>query len=386
MKIREVADNKNWRRFHRVLRTVYKNNPHYIYPLEKEIESIFDPEKNQAFADGEAKCWVLMSGRKPVGRIAAFVDHKRNEGQTHRAGGIGFFECIEREECADKLFEVAEQYLKVKGVEMIDAPINFGERDRFWGLLVKGYNLPPLYQENYHPPYYETFFLERGYHPFEQILTYEGDSKDIPFERMKNLAERIRARNNVRIEPLNYNKLEPFARDFCTVYNAAFRKFSHFKPLTSARVQKMMLDAKPIADPNIACIAYFDEQPAGFIALYPDVNPFLTHAKGRLTPWNILIFYLKKTFTRTRNAKGMGFGIHPDYQSKGVFALLLDYLCSPRNVHLYPRMYLATIRAHNHEIRSIYAKMNVEVERVHIAYRKYLNPNIPYEPFEFIKV
>ncbi len=387
MEILEVLDRKGWRLFHRVLKTVYKDTPHYIFPLEKEVEAIFDPTFNKAFAHGAATCFVLLDERRrPLGRIAAFIDHERNEGQMYKTGGIGFFECVHREDCADALFAAAETWLVAQGVAIIDGPVNFGERDKFWGLLVKGQQYPPLYQENYHPHYYEKFFLERAWRPFEQILTYKGASAKIPFERMKSVAQRILQRQNAVVKPLNFAQLDIFARDFSIVYNAAFQAFAHFKPIQPGQVQKMMEQAKPIADPNIACIAYFDEQPAGFIALYPDVNPFLKHARGKLNAWNILLFLLKSRLAKTKTAKGMGFGIHPDYQSKGVFALLLDYLCSERNLRTYPYMCLAGIRTHNHEIRSIYAKMNVDIDRVHVAYRKFLNPGIPYQPFEFIKI
>ena len=81
----------------------------------------------------------------------------------------------------------------------------------------------------------------------------------------------------------------------------------------------------------------------------------------------------------------MGFGIHPDYQSKGIFAFLVDYLCSPRNLDKYPEMYLAQIRTHNHNIRSMYAKLGVQVDRIHVTYRKALEPSIAITPFEFIE-
>ncbi|MBK7873896.1 MAG: hypothetical protein IPJ74_26200 [Saprospiraceae bacterium] len=387
MKLLEVNNRRTWRLFHQVLKTVYRHMPQYIFPLEKEIENVFDPKSNKAFEKGEAKCFVLLNDRsKPVGRIAAFIDHARNEGQLHKAGGIGYFECINDEDCADALFKASEDYLKSKGVEIIDGPINFGERDKFWGLLVKGQEFPPLYQENYHPHYYEKFFLEHNYKPFEQILTYKGATKEIPFERLAGVAKRLKERQPVDVKPLDFGNLEPFAHDFSEVYNASFRAFAHFKPISPAQVMKMMEQAKPIADPKIACIAYFEGHPAGFMALYPDVNPYLKHAKGKLNLWTIPIFLWKKNRAKTRIAKGMGFGIHPDYQSKGIFALLMDYLSTERNVHVYPYMCLAGIRTHNHEIRSLYAKLNVEIDRVHVAYRKYLNPAIPYEPFEFIKV
>lgn len=387
MKIVEVNNRGTWKQFHQVLKTVYRNSAQYIFPLEKEVESIFNPAENKAFEEGEAKVWVLLNERRQaVGRIAAFIDRRDHVAQAHVLGGIGFFECVQNEDFADALFKAAEDYLKEKKVEVIEGPINFGERDKFWGLLVKGREHPPLYQENYQPPYYENFFLNRNYRPFEQILTYKGASAAIPFQRLTSIATRLKERQPVEVKPLDFGNLEPFAKDFSEVYNASFRAFPHFKPLTPERVIQIMKQAKPIADPQIACIAYFDQHPAGFMALYPDVNPYLKHAKGKLNLWTIPIFLWKKNRAKTRIAKGMGFGIHPDFQSKGIFALLLDYLSTDRNVQLYPYMCLAGIRTHNHEIRSLYAKLNVEIDRVHVMYRKYLNPNIPYEPFEFIKV
>lgn len=387
MKIVEVNNRRTWKQFHRVLKTVYRNNPHYIFPLEKEIEDVFNPNANKAFENGEAKVWVLLDDRRQsVGRIAAFLDRRGAHEGTPVLGGIGYFECVQNEDFTDALFKVAEDYLKEKKVGIIEGPINFGERDKFWGLLVKGQELEPLYQENYQPHYYENYFLERGYRPYEQILTYKGATAAIPFERLAGVAKRLKERQPVDVKPLDFADLEPFAHDFSEVYNASFRAFPHFKPISPAQVMKMMEQAKPIADPQIACIAYFDGHPAGFMALYPDVNPYLKHAKGKLNLWTIPIFLWKKNRAKTRIAKGMGFGIHPEYQSKGIFALLMDYLSTERNVRVYPYMCLAGIRTHNHEIRSLYAKLNVAVDRVHVMYRKYLNPNISYEPFEFIKV
>lgn len=384
MKILEVKNRQGWRLFHRVLHRIYKHDRNYIYPLEKEIENVFNANNNKIFDSGEAKCFVLLDDQNlPVGRIAAFID-RRNRQEQYLIGGIGFFECTQNDAYADALFQAAESYLKALGVQIIEGPINFGERDRFWGLLVKGFH-PPLYQENYNPPYYENFFLMNGYRPYEQILTFKGASKDIPFERMRAVAQRLKERQPVAVKPVDLNNVEPFAKDFAAVYNASFRDFAHFKPVSPAQVERMMEQARVIADPNIACLAYFEGQPAGFMVLYPDVNPFLKHAKGKLNLWNVLIFLYKNRFAKTKNAKGMGFGIHPDYQSKGIFAFLIDYLSNERNLKMYPYMYLAGIRTHNHEIRSLYEKLNVSIDRVHVTYRKLLDATIPFEPFEFIK-
>lgn len=372
----QVNDKASWNLFHQVQDTIYKNDPFFIFPIKKEIESILN-HKNVV-------CYVyLEKNGHPVGRIASFFDEEKNKNLAHPLGGIGFFESIDDEKIAAELFKTAENYLQKNGIHIIEGPVNFGERDRFWGLLTEGF-YPPLYQENYQPPYYRNFFDRHGYLPFEQIITFKGISAAIPFDRMKAVAQRIRERYPVEIKRLDYNNLDHFAADFAEVYNASFSKFAHFKPLVPSKVAEFMKQAKPIVDAELACIAYFENKPAGFIALYPDINPFLKGLKGELSGWKVIQFLIRKNLARTFNAKGMGFGIHPEYQSKGIFALLLDHLSTPRNVKKYPQMFLAGIRAHNKEIISMYSKMEVEKNRIHHTYRKHLVPGIPFEPFEFL--
>ena len=372
----QVHDKASWNLFHQVQNQVYKNDSKFIFPIKKEIETILSQENAQCFV-------YLNSDGTPVGRIAAFFDKEKNKSLIHPLGGIGFFECVHDEKIAGELFKTAENYLSEKGIQVIEGPVNFGERDRYWGLLTDGF-FPPLYQENYHPEYYRKFFDHHGYKPFEQIITFKGISSAIPFDRMKAVAQRIRERYPVEIKKLDYTHLDQFASDFAEVYNASFSKFAHFKPLVAEKVAEFMKQAKPIVDTELACIAYFENKPAGFIALYPDINPFLKGLKGDLSGWNVIQFLLRKNLARTFNAKGMGFGIHPEYQSKGIFALLLDHLSTPRNVKKYPQMFLAGIRAHNKEIISMYSKMEVEKNRIHHTYRKHLVSGIPFEPFEFM--
>ena len=380
----EVSNRDSKHLFHQLPFDLYAKDNNYIAPLHHEVEGVFDVAVNKVLLEGSAKRFVLLNDRGlPIGRIAAFVDHKRNKALNYHLGGIGFFECIDDSQAATSLFESAFNYLKEFDVDVVEGPVNFGERDRFWGLLVDGF-YPPLYQENYNPIYYQRLFEENGFLPFEQIITFKGISNKIPFDRMKAIAQRIRERYPITIKTLNYQQLDQFAEDFVTVYNASFSKFDHFKPLLTHQIKAFLEQAKPVIDKELACIVYFEEQPAGFIALYPDINPFLKFTKGKLNFWTAPLFILKKKMASKFAAKGMGFGIHPTYQSKGIFALLLDHLSTPRNIQLYPEMYLAGIRAHNKEIISMYSKMEVEKNRIHLTYRKHLNTAIPFEPFEFI--
>ena len=142
-------DNSTAREFLEVAVIIYKNDPNFIRPLDKDVNDVFDRKKNKAFRVGECVRWLLKDDDILIGRIAAFVNKKyKNKGDDQPTGGIGFFECINNQEAADMLFDVAKSWLMQRGMEAMDGPINFGERDRWWGLVTEGFK-PPIYLMNY---------------------------------------------------------------------------------------------------------------------------------------------------------------------------------------------------------------------------------------------
>lgn len=384
MQIITIQSKKDWKLFHRVPHRIYAGDPNWICPLEDDVQSVFDPAKNKVFEHGEARVFVLLDDKgEPAGRVAAFIDHERNTAQPHPVGGMGFFECIDHDGFSRALFDTAEGWLASKGIALVDGPVNFGERDKYWGLLDKGFD-PPLFQENYQPRYYKKFFEANGYVPFEQVLTLKGPSAAVPVERLKVVAERIRRSNNVHLEKYHPGHLDRYAEDFCEVYNAGFRHFQHFKPVVPEQVKRVMKQAQPILDPELLCVAYFEGKPAGFCALFPDINPLLKPLKGKMAGINILRFLWNKYRHKPHQIKGIGFGIHPDYKTKGIFAFIVEFMATPHNLATYTDLFLTTVRAHNKEAVSIYSKLAVQIDRVHIAYRKALQPGITIEPHEFL--
>ena len=139
---------------------IYKNDPNYIRPLDNDIKEVFDTEKNKYYRTGECERWLLKKDHEYIGRMAVFTSKKwKNEQPT---GGIGFFECINSQEAANFLFDQAKIWLAARGMEAMDGNINFGERDKWWGLLVNGFE-EPLYNMNYNPPYYVQLFENYGF-------------------------------------------------------------------------------------------------------------------------------------------------------------------------------------------------------------------------------
>src|SRR5947209_16020836 len=156
MQLLQVTNKQTAKDFILVNVVVNKNNPNYIRPLDHEINEIFNPKKNKTFRFGNTMRWILKNDNgELIGRIAAFTNKKyKNKGDDVKVGGIGFFDCINDQKAADMLFNVGKHWLLQQGMEAMDGPINFGERDKWWGLVVEGFH-EPLYGMNYNQPYYQ---------------------------------------------------------------------------------------------------------------------------------------------------------------------------------------------------------------------------------------
>ncbi|MCB0856448.1 MAG: GNAT family N-acetyltransferase, partial [Bacteroidetes bacterium] len=138
--IKEVIDSQSRKAFLDFPRQLYANTPEWVCPPDLEIEQIFNPKKNVFFQHGKATRWILKGKENQIlGRIAAFINEKKAFQGPIKTGGIGFFECVDNQDAADQLFDTAKTWLEKHGMEAMDGPVNFGENDRYWGLMVEGF-------------------------------------------------------------------------------------------------------------------------------------------------------------------------------------------------------------------------------------------------------
>ena len=166
----EVADKHVIQQFLELPFSIYRNNAQWVCPLLNDIESVFDPKKNNFFSFGKCNRWILVDeNNHTIGRIAAFVNEKKAYKEEQPTGGCGFFECIDDQGAANMLFGQARTWLESHGMKAMNGPINFGENDMWWGLLVDGFT-SPFYGMNYNPPYYKALFESFGFTvKYEQI-------------------------------------------------------------------------------------------------------------------------------------------------------------------------------------------------------------------------
>jgi hypothetical protein len=324
MQLTEVKDKNSAEAFIRVNVLLNQGNSNYIRPLDKDVYEVFDEKKNKTFRFGSATRWILHNDKgELIGRIAAFTNKKyRNKGDEVPVGGIGFFDCIHNQQAADMLFDVARHWLMQKGMEAMDGPINFGERDRWWGLVIEGFQ-EPLYCMNYNPPYYQELFEQYGFQPF----FYQHC---LGLDPQKKLTDKILERHAaIAADPLfssqhiRKNELKKFAIDFATVYNAAWAGHGGLKELKKEQVLLMFRKMKPVMDEKIVWFAYHNNEPIAIFINLPDLNQWFKYLNGQFGLLDKLKFLWIKKTKPCKKFTGLVFGIVPEFQGKGVDAFII---------------------------------------------------------------
>ncbi|MBN2763557.1 MAG: hypothetical protein JXR41_10735, partial [Bacteroidales bacterium] len=243
----EVKDKKSRNEFHQVPKILYKDDENWTCPLDIEIESIFNPAKNNCFSHGDAIRWILKDDMgKLIGRIAAFYDKNKAFSNPQPAGGIGFFECIDDQQAANLLFQTAREWLEANGMKAMDGPINFGENFVYWGLLVEGFTRQG-YGMPYNFPYYKELFEGYGFRNyFEQYSFHDVFSNPYP-ERMKKFAEHFFEKPEYSFRHLEMDKAEVFLKQLVEMYNKVWADFlENYTPLKYEDFYGIFTDAKAL--------------------------------------------------------------------------------------------------------------------------------------------
>jgi len=319
MQITRVSDRKTRKKFLDTAREIYKDDKVWVCPLDKEIEAVFTPGKNPYFKHGEAERWILEDDQgKLTGRVAAFIDRKLSHTYEQPTGGMGFFECINDKPSAYLLFDTARNWLKERGMEAMDGPINFGESDKYWGLLVEGFT-HPSFEIAYNHPYYRELFESYGFQTYYNMEGFHYDVKKPLSDRFLKIAEWVANKPGYTFEHFSWKEVEKHSRDFAEVFNEAWASFKiNFEPLETEYIMSTLRKAKPIVEEGFIWLAYFEGKPIGIYLMFPDMNQILKHLNGKLNLISMIKFlWLKKRNTMTR-ARGMLMGVIPKYQGMGI--------------------------------------------------------------------
>jgi hypothetical protein len=264
--IREVRSKDDIRSFLELPVRLYKGQTHWIRPLDQDVEAVFDPKKNKTFRHGECIRWLLLDDSGTVtGRVAAFVNNKTTrKGNEQPTGGIGFFECVNDQASASALFDRCKEWLRQKGMEAMDGPINFGDRDRWWGLLIDGFDRDPNYQTNYNLPYYKDLFEAYGFRVYFYQYTFGRSTVGPLSERLWEKAKLVENDPDYTFRHLQRSEIDKLPGMIRHVYNQAWAKRGEIPELTEAQAKHIVDQMKPVIDEKLLWFGFYKDEPVIF--------------------------------------------------------------------------------------------------------------------------
>lgn len=387
MQIIEVKDKKTAKEFLLFPVALYKNIQVWIRPLDKDIEAVFDDDKNKAFRHGKCIRWIIRDDSgKTIGRVAAFVNNKIvNKGNEQPTGGMGFFECIKNREVAFDLFNTCKAWLQQQGMEAMDGPVNFGERDIWWGLLIDGYDREPNYRCNYQLPYYKEFFDAYGFQVYFKQLTFGLNVFDRFSDKIYEKARNILADPNYHFDHLKKKNIEKYIEDFRTIYNKAWAR--HGVPqISSLQAKAQMQQILPFLDEKIIWYGYYKDEPIAIYMNIPEINQIFKYVNGKLDLIGKIKFLYHKWRKSCKKMLGLVYGIVPEFQGKGVDGALIVATGKmvQEEYRRYPVLEMNWIGDFNPKMIRVVEQLESKVVKTHVTYRKLFDETKPFKRMKIL--
>ncbi|HEX7853193.1 MAG TPA: N-acetyltransferase [Sphingobium sp.] len=290
---------------------VYKNDPHWVPPLQMDMKELVTPGKNPFFEHAEAQYFLARKGGKITGRISAHIDRlaqgmPAEQGFGPGTGNWGLFEATDPVSGA-ALIAAAEGWLKNKGVTRAIGPISLS----IWeepGLLVKGFDHAPTVMMGHHRPEYQGWIEAAGYKPVKQLDTYDLDiTKKFP-PLIQRIVDSGNKNPRIRIRGVDKSKFDRDAAIILGILNDAWGRNWGYVEVTDTEVAHFGKKLKPIVFEDLIRIAELDGEPVAFMMTLPDLNEATRPFNGKLFPFNILklLWWLRKPKVKTMRVPLMG--------------------------------------------------------------------------------
>jgi len=380
--VRPVASKRDLTTFIKLPWQLYRNEPNWVPPLVSERRQFLDRAKNPWFEHGEAEYFLAWRDGRAVGRITAQVDRIFNEFQDNTWGLFGFFECEQDPEAAAALQAAAEQWLRARGRDRMVGPMDFTMNDEC-GVLVEGFERPPIILTNWTPRYYPALIEGAGMVKAMDTLMWELhiQGRERVHPAIWRMAEQVESKYGITVRPMRKKDINAEIDRFLEVYNAAWERNWGFSPLTEREVRHYAKTLKPLLDEHWAFIAEKDGATVGAALTLPDYNQVLRRMNGRLLPfgWAKFLWHRRKI----DRVRVFALGVKREYQHTGVAARFYQLHFDSAEVTPQKWGEMGWILESNKSMNRAMEGMGGTVARRYRLYERLFEDALPEEAAEF---
>jgi len=303
--------------------TLYKDNPYWIPPIIAEEAESFDREENPIFKHAEAKFYLAYKDGKIAGRIAAIINWDEVNGQGKKKVRFGWFDMIDDIEVTKALLEKVYELGRQNNLEYVEGPMGFSNLDKV-GILTEGFDQIGTMITWYNYSYYVTHLEKLGYvkekEYIESIFPFSNVSPDTYIKAV----DLIKRRYGLKAINFTHTKdVMPRVDEMFDLFNFTYAGLSSFVAISD--IQKEYFKKKYINLINPEYIKFIEDKDGkltAFSIVMPSFSKAMQKANGRLFPFGFL--HLLKAKKKSKDVIFYLIGIHPEYQNKGVTAIVFD--------------------------------------------------------------
>ncbi len=322
--IREVKTKSDLRKFARFPVRLYKNCPLYVPSFYSDELNIMNPDKNFSLPSCEVRCFLAEKDGKVVGRVAGIIQKRRNELSGKKNIRFSRFDFIDDAEVAEKLLAAVAAFGKERGMDTIHGPWGFNDQDRE-GMLVEGFDKRATYATNYNYPYYEKHVRALGFEPESEWVEYNFTIPDKVDERIKTISEYVQKKLELTeiADTAPMKKLIPvYGHRALEMVNEAYASLDEYVPLEGKEMDNVLDQFATIINPRyFSLLVDKNDEIIGMGVIIPSIADALVKGRGRMTLPTIV--RLLRSIAKPRELEMALVAVRPDYQKKGVNALMM---------------------------------------------------------------
>jgi GNAT superfamily N-acetyltransferase len=292
-------------------------DPNWIPPLRKNQKELAGFKRHPFYERAQSQAFLAIANGRPVGRVLALVNPVHNEYHKENLGFFGFFECLDDVEAAQGLLAEARKWLMAQGMTAIRGPVN-PSLNYECGLLIDGFDTPPMFMMTHNPPYYARLVEAAGFAKVEDMYAFTGHISMLEQldKKLAFIVEECQRRFDIKLRRLDRRKFEREVRMFLDIYNQSLQGTWGFTPLSEGEIEHMSDSLKHLIVPEMTTVAEIDGRPVGAQFGLLDYNPRIKAIDGRLFPFGFIrLLWNKRAIKRVRL---ISTNVIPEYQKWGL--------------------------------------------------------------------
>lgn len=322
--IKKVSSKKELKTFIRFNYELYKGNPYSVPDLYDDMLNTFSPKKNAAFEFCEAEYFLAYKDNRVVGRVAAIINNRANQTWDKKEVRFGWIDFIDDEEVSAALIKAVEDWGKRKGMDTITGPLGFTDMDAE-GMLVEGFDQLGTMATIYNYPYYPQHMQKLGFEKDADWVEFKLTVPDKLPEKFVRISEIILQKYKLKIKKLTRKEIKEknYGQRIFDLINEAYAPLYGFSQMTQGQIDQYVKTYLPLLDLRMVSVVETEDGELVAVGIsMASLSEALQKAKGRILPFGW--FYLLKALfiKRPKVLDLLLVGVKPEYQSKGVNALL----------------------------------------------------------------